>query len=133
MVRKNQRKPSDFDVLNVALDMTTYTIDILSNPKTFDPKHSKIIDRMIEEATAIYHYARVANGIRVYDKFAADERLRLQEEAEIMCERLTSDIMISHRLFHLRLQRINVWSEKVENTEKLLHKWHLSDKERYSK
>lgn len=132
-IRKNQRgEPSTFVLLNIALDMSTYTINIISNERVFIPKYQKVIDRIAEEATSIYHLIRVANGIKVTDSNLADERLRLQDEAEVLCERLKSDIMIAHKLFHLRERRVVTWTKKVDNVETNLHSWHLSDKKRYS-
>ena len=136
-VRVRNRTASNFETTDKALALATYTIDILDNSKTFDPKHERLIAQMQEEASMIYHKCRVANIKRVKpleteeDRIVAKERLRLQMEAADLCEHLLSDIMISKKLFHLKASRVRYWGTLAKETEKLILSWHSSDKKRY--
>lgn len=134
MVRNNQRTTSTFTLCDKALDLAVYTTNILANDKVFDPKFSRVIDRIEAEATLIYNYIRVANDIAVRsteDGRKAEERLRLQYEALNNIEPLKSDIMIAHKLFHLSGKRVRFWTNQVNEVKDLLNGWIKSDKKRY--
>ena len=134
MVNTKDRKESRFALADKALDLATYTIDILSNEKIFDPKYKSVIDRIAAEATLIYHSIRVANDIAVRsvnDGRKAEERTRLQHEALASIEPLKSDIMIAHKLFHLTLKRVRYWNQQVDSIKDMLQGWIGSDIKRY--
>lgn len=119
MVRKNQRSTSRFETLDKALELVTYTTNIIDNDKIFDKKHQRTIDRISEEVTMIYHFCRVANNIRVNDYKAETEkviqRIKLESEALELCEALLTDIMISHKLFINRIKMDVGTAKDVEN------------------
>ena len=134
MVNTKDRKESRFALADKALDLATYTIDILSNEKIFDPKYKSVIDRIAAEATIIYHSIRVANDIAVRstnDARKAEERTRLQYEALAAVEPLKSNIMIAHKLFHLTLKRVRYWNQQVDSIKDMLQGWISSDLKRY--
>lgn len=127
MVRKNEREPSRFDTADVALALATHTYNITSNPKVFDPKHYRLIGRMTSEATLIYQNIRVANEIKAMTPEDAKERCRLQKEALTICKALTSDIMISKGVFHLRMRKVVFWNNYIERLEVMIKAWMESD------
>ena len=134
MVRKNQRSKSRFETLDKALELVTYTTNIIDNEKIFDKKHQKTIDRISEEVTMIYHYCRVANTIRVNDYQKEFEkvlrRIQLETEALDLCEDLITDIMICQKLFHLKASRVRYWTKMTVETKELITKWRESEKKR---
>ena len=130
-VRVNQRPTPPFETGDKALELSTYTLNILSNEKIFIPKHQRTIDRISEEVTMIYHNIRVANSIKVKNKEQAMIRLQLQRDAMVLVERLITDIMIAHKLFHLKASRVKYWTKLTVETNELLKAWNKSDKNRF--
>ena len=136
MVRKNERSVSKFNTLDSALKLVSYTSGILVNEKIFNPKYQKMIDRISEETMMIYHNCRVANNINVNVsgeelKYNALTRLKLENEALILCESLITDIMISQKLFHLKASRVRYWTALTVDTKELIKAWYKSEKRRY--
>ena len=132
MVRKNEREPSRFDTADVALALATHTYNITSNTKIFNPVHYRMISRLTAEATLIYQKVRVANEIRVITPEDARERTKLQKDALELCKSLTSDIMISKGLFHLRMRKVIFWNKYVERLETMIKAWMESDRKGYN-
>ena len=134
MVREKDRAKSRFELADKALDLAVYTSDILANDKIFDPKYKTVIDRIAAEATMIYHCIRVANDIKVQSaehRNRAAERTRLQREALANIDPLKTDIMIAHRLFHLKAKRIKHWNGRVDEISEMLKGWITSDQKKY--
>lgn len=125
MVRKNKRKTSNFETHDVCLKLATYTINILDNEKNFPKSHEALTNRMREESTAIYHLVRVANLRNV--KTEKDERLRLQKLAIEKCDELTSDIMISKGIFHVKTKRILHWKALIDDARNHIVAWYRSE------
>lgn len=134
MVRANQRSKSRFETCDKALELVTYSCNILCNEKIFDPKYKTFIDKMASESSMIYHKVRVANSIRIDDyKKNVEEvqrRIRLEYEALNLCEDLLTDIMISQKLFHLRANRVRYWTKLTVDTKALIAAWIKSEKQR---
>ncbi len=131
MVRKNEREHSRFETADVALSLATHTYNITSNPKVFDPIHYRMISRLTSEATMIYQKVRVANEIKADTVEDAKERLKLQKDALETCKSLTSDIMISKGLFHLRMRKVIFWNNYIVRLETMIKAWIESDKKNY--
>lgn len=136
-VRKNEQSKSKFEVLDVTLQLVSYTCQILSNEKIFIPRYQRIIDKMNDEVCMIYHCCRVANKIdmREYNEDALREktqqRLKLERQALTLCEDLHTDIMISQKLFHLKASRVRHWTKLTTEAQKIINGWYKSEKERY--
>ena len=134
MVREKDRSKSRFELSDKALNLAVYTSDILANEKIFDRKYQTVIDRIAAEATMIYHCIRVANDIKVLSKEntrKAEERTRLQREALSNIEPLKTDILIAHKLFHLKAKRIRHWNNQVDEIGEMLKGWISSDMKKY--
>lgn len=132
MVRKNEREPSRFETADVALALATHTYNITSNPKIFAPIHYRLISRLTSEATFIYQNIRVANEIKATTPEDARERYKLQKEALKTCKALTSDIMISKGVFHLRMRKVIFWNKYIERLEVMMKAWMESDIKNYN-
>ena len=132
MVRKNEREPSRFETADVALALATHTYNITSNPKIFAPIHYRLISRLTSEATFIYQNIRVANEIKAVTPEDARERYKLQKEALKTCKALTSDIMISKGVFHLRMRKVIFWNKYIERLEVMMKAWMESDIKNYN-
>ena len=132
MVRKNEREPSRFETADVALALATHTYNITSNPKIFAPIHYRLISRLTSEATFIYQNIRVANEIKAATPEDARERYKLQKEALKACKALTSDIMISKGVFHLRMRKVIFWNKYIERLEVMMKAWMESDIKNYN-
>lgn len=132
MVRKNEREPSRFETADVALALATHTYNITSNPKIFAPIHYRLISRLTSEATFIYQNIRVANEIKAVTLEDARERYKLQKEALKTCKALTSDIMISKGVFHLRMRKVIFWNKYIERLEVMIKAWMESDIKNYN-
>ena len=132
MVRKNEREPSRFETADVALALATHTYNITSNPKIFAPIHYRLISRLTSEATFIYQNIRVANEIKAVTPEDARERYKLQKEALKTCKALTSDIMISKGVFHLRMRKVIFWNKYIERLEVMIKAWMESDIKNYN-
>ena len=132
MVRKNEREPSRFETADVALALATHTYNITSNPKIFAPIHYRLIGRLTSEATFIYQNIRVANEIKAATPEDARERYKLQKEALKACKALTSDIMISKGVFHLRMRKVIFWNKYIERLEVMMKAWMESDIKNYN-
>ena len=132
MVRKNEREPSRFETADIALALATHTYNITSNPKIFAPIHYRLISRLTSEATFIYQNIRVANEIKAATPEDARERYKLQKEALKTCKALTSDIMISKGVFHLRMRKVIFWNKYIERLEVMIKAWMESDIKNYN-
>lgn len=79
----------------------------------------------------IYQKVRVANEIKADTVEDAKERLKLQKDALETCKALTSDIMISKGLFHLRMRKVIFWNNYIVRLETMIKAWMESDKKNY--
>ena len=128
-VRKNEQSISRFAVLDTALQLVSYTMQILSNEKVFIPKYQKLIDKMSYETTMIYHSCRVANKTDMRTdnpieyQYRAKQRLTLEQDALQYCEQLLTDIMISQKVFHLKASKVKHWTKLTSETQKSIEKW----------
>lgn len=136
-VRKNEQSISRFAVLDTALQLVSYTMQILSNEKVFIPKYQKLIDKMSYETTMIYHSCRVANKTDMRTdnpieyQYRAKQRLTLEQDALQYCEQLLTDIMISQKVFHLKASKVKHWTKLTSETQKSIEKWYDSETKRY--
>ena len=131
MLRKKEREPSRFETGDAALKLSVHTMNITSNPKIFNPMHGGIINRLKSDSALIYHLVRTANDVRVKGEKDARKRTDMQNQAYELCDRMTTMIMISQGLFHLRFSKAEYWNSLVERTQVLIHKWQKSDFDRY--
>ena len=110
-------------VLVACEQLATYTVNITDNTKKFNPVHGRIIGRIVNEATEIYHTARAANHVKVVDSATRTARRRAQRQAVQICEHLATDICIAKGVFHLSTRRVKHWDGLVQEAENMLRAW----------
>lgn len=132
-VPESERQKGKLFALTKALYLTTYTIKITKNPKTFDPTYNNAITAdIIHTAKDMYTSAWTANNIRVDGNAEkAHERLNLQVHAIQQCNALFPMIEIAYKIFHLSSKRVRHWARLVAETKESLTSWHESDVKRY--
>ena len=132
-VPEEKRKPGKLEVIIKALDLATYTIQITSNEKVFDPKYrAAVTNDLVTHAKEIYLICWTANNIRVTsDEETYKERKRLQDKAIIECTTFLGLLDIAKKVFHLETKRVTYWGNKIINCRKLIRAWRDSDKKRY--
>lgn len=131
-VPKSLRSESQLEVFNKTMEMCKYTIHICCNENIFLPIYrNALTEDIIKTAKDIHIKAWMANNIRVSDEEDAHERLRLEKESIMLCEKLLSLIHLAKPLFHLSSKRIGYWGNLILETKGFLKKWRDSDVKRY--
>ena len=138
-VPEGQRKQSRLEVLVKALEVATYTNQILANKKKFDPMYDDVLGNKIRDAGQnIYRYARSANDLRVQkpvtqqiDPEAKEARYRLQTKAIQECGELLVLIDMAYGTYHLSAKRVEHWGRLTKTARDYLRKWREADKKRY--
>lgn len=131
-VRKKDRSPHRFTVLDMILDMYDHTATVLANPKLFDRTYASLIDDIDHRARNVYHLCRVANeelDNRIQDEAA--QRIKLQEMAIEDCKWLRTDIKLAKRKFHLRASKVTFWDGLVKKAMEGIKSWHEGEKRNY--
>ena len=140
-VAQGERTDGKLKVLVLAMELTTYTLQITKNQKVFKPEYNTAITNdIIHAAKQIFSLAWRANNIRVVDQSDPDgeadrlkERLRLQEEAIEWCNEMLPMIQIAKAVFHLSNKRVKYWGERTIEVRTYLRNWRTADKKRYKK
>lgn len=131
-VPETKRQKGKLEVIVKALDLATYTIQITSNEKTFDPKYRfAVTDDLISHAKDIYLKSWTANNIRVNSEEAYKARKKLQDEAVVKCNAFLALLDVAKKVFHLDTKRVVYWGNKIIEVRTLLRAWRDSDKKRY--
>lgn len=134
-VPDGKRHKGRLEVHVKAQSLASYTAQILSNEKVFNPEvDTEIIRRIKNCAYDIYSKAWSANKIRA-DTNDVNRRMRYerQEEAILLCDEMLAYIGIAKQVFHLRSNRMKHWSGRIIEVQKLLQAWKESDVSRYGK
>ena len=131
-VPQYKRGEGKFNVLVEANLLAVHSIQIVSNPNTFDQKyHSAMGNDLIETSKDIFISAYTGNEIKVENKGQALERLRLIEHSILYCDRLLALIQLAKKLYHLDSKRVKFWGEKTLSVKESLKKWYQSECKRY--
>lgn len=129
----NKRAKGKFEVLIKARELAKYTIEITKNTKVFKPEYqTALTDDIIRTAKNVFIKCWTANNIRVNTKEQAEERNRLQYEADQDCNNLLALIDLAKVIYHLKSKRIKFWAEKTIVARTLIREWRTSDSKRYS-
>lgn len=129
----NKRAKGKFEVLVKARELAKYTIEITKNTKVFKPEYqTALTDDIIRTAKNVFIKCWTANNIRVNTKEQAEERNRLQYEADQDCNNLLALIDLAKVIYHLKSKRIKFWAEKTIVARTLIREWRTSDSKRYS-
>lgn len=129
------RHKGRMEVFVKAQYLASYTAEILSNEKIFNPKTDEEIIRRIKQcAYDIYAKAWTANQIHAETSaFNRAWRSGLQEEAILLCHEMLAYIGIAKQVFHIRRKRMKYWSGLILEVHAMLQAWKESDVKRYGK
>lgn len=129
------RHKGRMEVFVKAQYLASYTAEILSNEKVFNPKiDDEIIRRIKQCAYDIYVKAWTANQIHAETgAYNRAWRYGLQEEAILLCSEMLAYIGIAKQVFHLRRKRMKYWSGLILEVNAMLQAWKESDVKRYGK
>jgi hypothetical protein len=128
----NRRSQGKLEVCVKAHDLCCYTLQIISNEKTFPAQYQRILtDRIADAVIGIHAKVWAANNILVNSPEDYAERLGLQEQAALQCNVFLSLIEVAHRVYHLETKRVLYWAEKAVTTRNLIRAWRDSDRKRY--
>lgn len=133
-VPEGMRSKSRFEVIEQALGLAEYTINIMKNDKKFPPKLLQLMGKnYAESAIKIFNLCFEANLIRVTSKGSWGERKKLQEKADRACTVLLADISLGAEVYKLPTKRVESWSNMVVETLELIRAWRDADQKRYGK
>lgn len=132
-VPENQRHKGRLEVHIKAQYMASYTSQILSNPKTFDPTVDMDLIADIKRcARLIYAKSWAANKINAgTNNVQHTLRYRLQQESIALCDEMLAYIGIAKQVYHIRHKRMKHWAGLISETRTLLQAWKESDVRRY--
>lgn len=138
-VPAEKRKEGRLVVIVKALNVATYTNQILANKKKFPAELDEVLGNDIKRhGQAIYRNCRLANDIRVQkpvtgqmDPEAREARYRLQTKAIQECTELLICIDMAYGTYHLPAKRVAHWGKITKEARDYIRKWRDADKKRY--
>lgn len=114
------------------MGLAKYTLEIMGNEKSFNPKFQVLADKLIAAALDIYTNAWDANNINVSNSAERwNKRKGLQESAILACNRMLGLLPLAKTVYHLTGKRIKFWGGSIIETRNLLTGWKESDTKRY--
>lgn len=132
MVKKEDRDESQqkLKVVTESIGLMDYTMQITSNTKVFKPEYNWLTSAILSETINIYRLVYSANETNLQNDY--ETRIKRQKEAVKLCNNLKADILVAHKIYHLREKRVVFWTNKVNGIKSLIQKWSESDKKRYN-
>ena len=132
MVKKEDRDKSQqkLKVVTESIDLMNYTLQITSNTKVFKPEYNWLTSAILSETINIHRLVYSANETNLQNDY--ETRAKRQKEAVKLCNSLKADILVAHKIYHLREKRVVFWTNKVNEVKSLIQKWAESDKKRYN-
>ena len=131
-VNVGQRAKSPLEAQVKADELVTYTIKILSNERTFNPKYQALADRVIDTAVDALVCIDEANDIMVGDDPALwDERRSLQRLGCRALRKFCTLLRICRGTYHLRKRRYVYWASLAYDALDIARRWRDSDANRY--
>lgn len=133
-VRAGERKEGKLQVLNLSLQLATYTLQICRNEKVF-PKSQRWIttQRIVNECLDAVTCIRRANAVLAQDEQSVAYRRAQQTEAHSHIGALLTLIYLAQMAFGIELHRVQHWTKLAVDTDDKLKAWIKSDKGRYKK
>lgn len=116
-----------------AQELAAYTVEILGNPKKFNPEiDEELIKRIKGCSLDIYAKLWAANRWRA-DGTTMERlcRRNLQEEAISICDEMHAYIGIAKKVFHISHRRMKYWSKQITGARTLAQSWKESDMKRF--
>lgn len=136
-VRKNERGESRLAVHEKTNRLIKHTVEIMGNPKVFDPAHAKLHERVLDALLRAGECMWEANGIFVGKGEGAEERYRrrraLQDEAIGKLNLLLYLITTERTVDKLRWRKYAHWSKLATECRDMARAWRDSDAQRYGR
>lgn len=128
-----KRDEGELKVVTKANELVAYTIQICSNEKNFPKRYRWCITNRIIQTTEDL-VDNIIHGNSVYVRDVDDRRRRFmhQRNALELTYVLLNQIDIAYCTFGVESHRVQTWTEKIEEIQRLLRGWHRNDKERYN-
>jgi len=126
-----KRSEGELVVNTKARKLAVYTLKILENDKYFPRSQSVFIAKIQNCVIEIVSLCWEANNIKVgnnEDRYA--ERIRMQDRAASLCNRLCVLIEISKPLFHLESRRVRYWINLTVEVRNKIRAWRDNDARR---
>lgn len=130
-VTVDNRGQGELVVNTKARSLTVYTLVILENEKWFPQSQKAFITKLQDCVIEIQAKCWEANNIKVQDnaeRYAL--RMKLQDEAASLCNRMMMLIETAKPLFHLESKRVRYWIKQTKELRDVIRGWHEKDMER---
>ena len=126
-----QRSEGELVVNTKARKLAVYTLKILENEKYFPRKQAAFISKLQNCAIEIVALCWEANNIKVGNSEERyTERIRLQDKAASLCNRMCALIEIAKPLFHLESKRVRYWIGLTVEVRTMIRSWRDNDIQR---
>ena len=133
-MRQNKIKYKEtIKVINLANDLSAYTLRLLCNENLFPKRSRWIIAGKIADLVNDFHSSiHTANEIRVSTKAEAEDRHRYQTLAMAQLQAIEEKIELAKAVLDFDVDRLDHWAGMWLEEEKLLRSWISKDQKRYS-
>ena len=122
-----------FKVINNANDLCIETLRVICNDDIFPKRSRWLIAGKIADLVNDFHTCmHLANEIRVSNRKEADDRHRYQILALSHLEALEEKIELAKVVLNINVNKVEEWSGKWNEEEKLLKNWISKDTKRYA-
>jgi hypothetical protein len=128
MVKPNDRKEGELDVITKAKKMTVHTVTVTNNTELFPKRYRlTITDKIVNKAFEIFTLLYEANEIYPRDARDYEERKRNQRRAMACCRTMVAMIDISKELFHLPADKVAYWTKLVVEVRYMTAAWYKKE------
>lgn len=128
----SQRTQGKLAVVTKARELRTWTIHICSNEKNF-PKRYRwcVTNKIVEDTNELCKLIIMANAVKVDNSDDKRRRLERQKMALELTESLLDMVTVAYETFHVKTERVELWTAQLTELQNLLRGWIRSDSERY--
>lgn len=128
---RDQKEPSEFNVIVKAKDLVKHSFTITSNTTKFPKKFRfTLVNRIQDKAVEIYQCAIEANELDLRIEEDHRERQKLQAKALAYCKELLFFIELSHEMGFISSGSCEYWSKLAVEVKAMIAAWKKRDKAR---
>jgi len=128
---REQKEPSEFNVIVKAKDLVKHSFTITSNTTKFPKKFRfTLVNRIQDKAVEIYQCAIEANELDLRIEEDHRERQKLQAKALTYCKELLFFIELSHEMGFISSGSCEYWSKLAVEVKAMIAAWKKRDKAR---
>lgn len=139
-VVKGKREQGKLQVLELAMTLSAYTLNICKNEKVFPKSYRWLLtQKIVNETIEAQNCIRRANAIRLpqenteFGRKSYEYRLTQQNAAYAHYEALLGMIDLAFNALSISSDRVEYWTGCVVEVEDKLRAWAKADKKRVSK